>query len=112
MWASPEMVPRRKALSYGKRLFLLRLGIEEFFQFILFTLIHLGTQSNQLVLVLLVTTAHILRFHDLLVKLPAEDTQFHMQFQEETAQGRQLFVILPGERVGNLFAGKHLKLNY
>lgn len=57
--------------------------------------------------VVLVATAHILRFHDLAVKFATEYAEFYVQAQKKAPHGWQLFVVLFGQCVGYLFAGKH-----
>lgn len=57
---------------------------------------------------LFVAAAHVLALYHLTVEFATENTQFDVQIQEETAQWGQFLVVLLGQRVGYLFAGKHL----
>ena len=57
---------------------------------------------------LFVAAAHVLALHHLTVEFATENTQFDVQMQEETAQWGQFLVVLLGQGVGYLFAGKHL----
>ena len=57
---------------------------------------------------LFVAAANVLALYQLTVEFATENTQFDVQIQEETAQWGQFLVVLLGQRVGYLFAGKHL----
>ena len=61
---------------------------------------------------LFVASTHILGIHDLAVVFTAEYAEFYVQPQKKAPHGGQLFVVLFGQCVGYLLAGKHLYVSY